>query len=390
MTDATSGPLPLHPAPLAATPASGPDAQLIAYLNLKLREIGEPGVVDPAARSYPLAPLVDHFLALSREKDRALTRHLCPVDQRVQDFLKTELSPHGEVPRLPASTLVLDRPELARVLSLPPDADRHVSDILSSHRVRQGVLHNPRSDRRTTQGIFHVATLGLPVPDDKKGVPSAVFARMLAHALNPPAELLRLPFTANAPAPAECFVSLHLRPTVCPAVPGYTPARAMETRFFVPGALVANLDFVERIFGNAGDPHLPENDAALDPQHWTGHTGCVILATHLTKVTKQDAGLPKWDDATERQRRDGMCWKNPDERYNDGSAFKITVRDTNGVIVTVIADNYVGYCKKEVKTQLSYAANLSGRGEEEHAGGAIVFPSYDLGEDFKLNKHHAI
>ena len=31
----------------------------------------------------------------------------------------------------------------------------------------------------------------------------------------------------------------------------------METRFFVPGALVANLDFIERIFGNAGDPHLP-------------------------------------------------------------------------------------------------------------------------------------
>ena len=40
----------------------------------------------------------------------------------------------------------------------------------------------------------------------------------------------------------------------------------METRFFVPGALVANLDFVERIFGNAGDPHLSENDAALEVQ----------------------------------------------------------------------------------------------------------------------------
>jgi hypothetical protein len=52
----------------------------------------------------------------------------------------------------------------------------------------------------------------------------------------------------------------------------------METRFIVPGSMVANLDFVEGIFGNAGDPYLPENDAALDPLGWTGHTGCVILA----------------------------------------------------------------------------------------------------------------
>jgi hypothetical protein len=164
----------------------------------------------------------------------------------------------------------------------------------------------------------------------------------------------------------------------------------METRFFVPGALVANLDFIERIFGNAGDPHLPENDAALAPENWSGHTGCVILATHLTSLTKRELGLPRWEDATERQRRDGMCWKQPDERYNDGGAFKLTARDRSGVIVTMIADNYFGYCKKEVKTQISFATNLLGQCEEEHAGGAVVFPSYDLGEDFQLNPHLAI
>jgi hypothetical protein len=177
---------------------------------------------------------------------------------------------------------------------------------------------------------------------------------------------------------------------VCPAVPGFTPQRAMETRFFVPASLVANLDFIERIFGNAGDPRLPENDAALDPAQWSGHTGCVILATHLTQLTKRELGLPKWDDATPRQRRDGMCWKNPDERYNDGAAFKLTARDTSGVIVTLIADNYFGYCKKDVKAQISFAANLLGQTEEEHAGGAIVFPSYDLGEDFQLNHQLAV
>jgi hypothetical protein len=369
------------------------DTQFVTYLNLKLREIGQPGVPAPTGADS-LAPLVDHFLALSREKDRALARHLCPIDQRLQNFLydHLEAGPElgGDVPRLPATTLVLDRAGLARVLSLPPDTDEHISDILSSYRVRQGVLHNPRSDRRTTQGIFHIADFGLPVPDDKKAVPAPVFGRLLRHALNPPGELLRLPFTANISTPAECFVTLHLRPVVCPAVPGFTPQRAMETRFFVPAALVANLDFIERIFGNAGDPHLPENDAALDPVHWTGHTGGVILATHLTTLTKKELGLPPWDHATARQRRDGMCWKQPDELYNDGVAFKLTARDPKGTILTIIADNYFGYCKKEVKAQISFAANLLGQCEEEHAGGAVVFPSYDLGEDFQLSKHLAI
>ena len=366
-------------------PANPRDPQLQAYLNLKLREIGQPGVTLPADDG--LAGLVGNFLALSREKDRALTRHLCPVDQRIQNFLYDTVDGAAEVPRLPHTTLVLDRPGLARALSLPPSRDEHHSPILTSYRVRQGVLHNPKSDRRTTQGIFHVTEGGLPVPNDKKAVPPAVFARLLQHALHPPADFLRLPFTAAESVQAETFVSLHLRPIVVPAVPGFSPQRAMETRFFVPGSLVANLDFVESIFGNAGDPHLPENDAALDPEHWTGHTGCVILAPHLNGLKKRELGLPAWADATERQRRDGMCWQSPDEAYNEGGAYKLTARDAGGVVVTIISDNYFGYCKKEVKTQISFAANLLGRAEEEHAGGAIVFPSYDLGEHFQLSTY---
>ena len=56
------------------------------------------------------------------------------------------------------------------------------------------------------------------------------------------------------------------------------------------------------------------------------------------------------------------------------------------MIVTVIADNYFGYCKKEVKTQISYSANLFGNAEEEHAGGALVFPSYNLGQEYTENR----
>jgi hypothetical protein len=206
-------------------------------------------------------------------------------------------------------------------------------------------------------------------------------------ALNPPASLLRLPFTSTQETQAECFVSLLLRPVVCPAVEGFIGEKTMEIRFFAPGSLVSNLDFVEMIFGNAGDPFLPENDAGLDVEHWTGHTGCVILAPQLAKVTKRSLGLPPWESATARQRRDGMCWKDERELYNGGEAFKLTCRDESGVIVTIIADNYYGYCKKEVKTQISYAANLYGLCEEEHAGGALVFACYDLGEEFSGDVH---
>jgi hypothetical protein len=354
-------------------------AHLIAHINVKLALIGCEPV--PIQGNQEFGEIAAAMAAQSREKDRLLGQHLCPADQRIQNFLHDYLQ-EIPVPKLPARTFTLDRPGLARVLSLPVDRDDFASDIINSYRVKQGVLHNPKSDRRTTAGIFHIAEGGLPIPDDKLAAPRLTFARLLALALTPPAELLKLPFTSTQPQPAECFVSLLLRPMVCPAVPGYTSRKAMEVRFFVPGNLVSNLDFVEAIFENGGDPLLPENDAALDCEHWSGHTGCVILAPHLTKVTKKAAGLPHYDHATERQRRDGMCWKKEGELYNHGNAFKLTARDASGVIVTLIADNYFGYCKKEVKTQLSFAANLFGLAEEEHAGGALVFQSYDLGEEF--------
>jgi hypothetical protein len=359
-------------------------AQLIAHINVKLALIGSPPVPIEGDREF--TEIVSAMAAQSREKDRLLGQHLCPVDQRIQAFLYDYLQ-DVPVPKLPARTFTLDRPGLARVLSLPVDRDDFASDIINSYRVKQGVLHNPKSDRRTTAGIFHVTEGGLPIPDDKLGVPKLTFSKILQLALTPPSELLKLPFTSTQPKPAECFVTLLLRPLVCPEVPGFTPAKRMEVRFFVPGNLVSNLDFVEAIFENGGDPLLPENDSALDTEHWSGHTGCVILAPHLIRTTKKAVGLPHFDQATERQKRDGMCWKKEDELYNGGNAFKLTCRDESGVIVTIIADNYFGYCKKEVKTQLSFAANLFGLAEEEHAGGALVFQSYDLGEEFCGDLH---
>jgi phosphoenolpyruvate carboxykinase (diphosphate) len=362
-----------------------PDTKLLQYINLKLASLGCATVANDSDTEFQ--EMAAALLLHHRETDRLLADYLCPADQRIQSFLNEYFRGVRVPVKLPGQTFVLDRHGLARALSLPPNRDYFHSDIVSSYRVRQGVLHNPKSDRRTTKGIFHIAEGGLPIPADKLGVPKAVFARMLQLALTPPRELLRLPFTAAQKEQAECFVSLLLRPIVCPGAPGFTSQKTMEIRFFAPGNLVSNLDFVESIFGNAGDPFLPENDAGLDVEHWTNHTGCVILAPHLVTVTKKAAGLPHWDNATERQRKDSMCWKKPGELYNDGGAFKLACRDERGVMITIIADNYFGYCKKEVKTQISYSANLFGLCEEEHAGGALVYASYDLGEEFSGDLH---
>ncbi|MEJ2528645.1 MAG: hypothetical protein P8Z39_00825 [Gammaproteobacteria bacterium] len=359
--------------------------RLHLYINLKLAVSGQPTCVD--ANSVEFMLTAQDLLKAFREKGRLLSSYYCPVDQRIQDFISRYLRDLelDQIPSLPTNSFILDRHGVARELSLPMGEDEFHSDIVSSFRVRQGILHNPASDRRTTEGSFHVAEGGLPVPGDKKAVPLPVFARILEESLRPPQGLLTIPFTSQQPEPAHMFVSLLLRPVICPEIPGKQPEKSMEIRFFAPGNLVSNLDFVESIFGNGGNPNLAEFDAALDVDHWSGHTGCVILAPHLVGFSKKALGLPHVDVATERQRRDGMCWQQEDEPYNNGNAFKLTARDENGVIVTILADNYFGYCKKEVKTQISYAANLFGLAEEEHAGGALAFERRSHGEEYGVD-----
>ena len=236
----------------------------VRYVNLKLAALGCPTVQTDDQTEF--AELADAILA-HHLGDAEPASKLAPIDQRIQDFLDAYLADTVRPARLPANTFVLDKHGLARTLSLPATRDEFSSNIITSYRVRQGVLHNPKSDRRTTQGIFHVTEGGLPIPDDKFAVPKKTFAALLERALQPPADLLRLPFTAGQMQQAECWVSLLLRPIVCPAVPGFNSEKTMEVRFFAPGNLVSNLDFVESIFGNAGDPFRAENDAEIGRAH---------------------------------------------------------------------------------------------------------------------------
>ena len=362
---------------------------LIRYINLQLAAMGQPIFTENSEGeknqlSDPkFIQLTDSLIKNYRAQSRLLADHLCPVDQRIQNFLNEYLEDvDAEVAKLPTSTFILDQPGIARELSLAPDKDEFITEFVSSYRIKQGVLHNPKHDRRTTVGSFHIVGGGLPVPLDKIELPKYAFGKFLQAAFNPSSELKQLPFTSTQEEKAEIMVSLLLRPIVCPEVKGIISQKSMEVRFFAPGSLVSNLDFVESIFGNAGDPNIPANDAGLDIEHWTGHTGCIVLAPQLLNLKKKELGLPHYDDATERQRNDGVCWKDENELYNNGNAFKLTCRNEKGIVITLIADNYFGYSKKEIKTQISYSANLYGLSEEEHSGGAIAFPRKNLGDSF--------
>ena len=234
------------------------DEELVRYIYLKLAALGH--AVKRSPGDLEFLEIVQPLLRNYHQKDQLLGGRLCPADARIQAFLDAylgDICPRGAA-RLPADTFVLDRADLGRVLSLPLGGDHLSSPYLDSYRVPQGVLHNPRSDRRTTLGLFHIAEGGLPIPADKAAVPKPAFAALWAAALRPPQELLALPLTAQQEDQVHSFASLLLRPLVCPASGGQ-PEKSMEIRFFAPGSLVSNLDFVERIFGNAGDPDLPEN-----------------------------------------------------------------------------------------------------------------------------------
>jgi len=124
-------------------------------INLRLALLGCPTVADAegAAWTSLAAPIFSRY----RETTRQLVDPLSPADHRIQAWLEGYLSDIGPSPRLPARTFILDAPGLARALSLPAEGDEFASSLLKSYRVRQGVLHNPANDRRTTQGVFHIA-----------------------------------------------------------------------------------------------------------------------------------------------------------------------------------------------------------------------------------------
>ncbi len=232
--------------------------QLHSYITLQLAANGllaNLEGIEPALSQYSQG-----LLENLREKNRLLAGQKAPIDRRIEEFLSRYFADQqlSEPLSLPARALVLDRHGMAREMSVPAGGDVFKNRYVESHRCFNGVLNNPVRDRRTTAGTFHVVDGGMGVPGDKRIVPKSAFVKLMRTAIQPPRDLMVVPFTAELAVPAHSWVSLLLRPLVCPEVAGYCRAKTMETRFFVPGSLISNLDFVESIFGNAGDPLIAE------------------------------------------------------------------------------------------------------------------------------------
>ena len=127
--------------PLATITSSGLDAKLIAYINVKLALLGFAPVATGSDQEF--SEIASALIARYREEERLLSNYLCPSDQRIQAFLHDYFQDHS-IAVLPNRTFVLDRPGLARVLSLPVDRNELATDIIHSYRIKQGVLHNPK------------------------------------------------------------------------------------------------------------------------------------------------------------------------------------------------------------------------------------------------------
>lgn len=130
-------------------------------------------------------------------------------------------------------------------MATPYNANSYLASVGDKNtKIPQGLICNPKSDKRSTVGTFHVVEGGAKISYDKYAVPQKVFAYMLAKALNPSDDLKQLPFTSTQPESnqARCWTSVYLTP---PVVPGLTPGKDqphvqknMEVRYFAPASLV--------------------------------------------------------------------------------------------------------------------------------------------------------
>jgi hypothetical protein len=210
-----------------------------------------------------------------------------------------------------------------------------------------------------------------------------VFQSLLRAALAPPDDMMVLPYTASRFDPARVWVSLLMRPLVCPAIPERRSAKTTEIRFFAPGGMVGNLDFVESIFGNGGDPHLPENDSALDTDGWTGHTGGVLLAPHLINLTKKALGLPPLRRRPIAKSGTGCSGPTPTSCTTTGRPLKSRPGTLGASCSRSSPTTTSAIAKRKSKPRSVSRPTLYGWAEEEHAGGAVAFASYDLGGRFQ-------
>ena len=318
-------------------------------------------------------------------KRNACSDYICVPPTRAFNRSSTRIwriAARNGAPRLPASTFVLDRAGLARAMSLPPDSNSFsspVSALLSraAGRAAQSLERPPHHARRLPHRRRRL-------PDSRR---QASRARSRLSPPCSPRRFVRRATCSRCLSPRASRTGASLRfPTAAPAgLPGHRnrPARRWKRASSLPAAWSAISISSNASSAMAAIRICPENDAALDVS--------ALDRPHRLRDPRTASGrheeIRAGPAACERRHRPPAARRHVLERPQTSSTTTATLsssarRDHRGVMVTIIADNYYGYCKKEVKTQISYAANLFGLAEEEHAGGAIAFATYVLGTEF--------
>ena len=123
-------------------------------INLKLAALGQP-TCSLEEKDFAYLATADSLLKRYARLRRLLSNYRCPADQRIQGFLNAYLGENGveQMVEIPGTSLIADKPGMAREMSLPLNGNHFHSGIVDSYRLLQGVLHNPKSDRRTTKGL---------------------------------------------------------------------------------------------------------------------------------------------------------------------------------------------------------------------------------------------
>ena len=160
----------------------------IQYINLKLASLGLPIYRSDDNQTEANTYFIDLFEDIIKdykEKKRMVDVNEVGIYKRINSFFDSYFSESGYPPKVVDDSLTLDHYGLAREMSLPPDGNTFSNEYINSYRIKQGVLQNPKNDRRTTEGSFHIVEGGLAIPYDKKAVPKEAFLKLYEAAANP-------------------------------------------------------------------------------------------------------------------------------------------------------------------------------------------------------------
>lgn len=131
---------------------TGTKDERMKYINFKLAAMGLPPYAQNAKSDDHFIEVFDDIIKDYREKTRRVDINDIGIHKRINMFFSRYFEGSSLVPRVVENHFTLDHYGLAREMSLPPDQNEFANEYINSYRIKQGILNNPKNDRRTTKG----------------------------------------------------------------------------------------------------------------------------------------------------------------------------------------------------------------------------------------------